>query len=52
MRPLRRAEAALRDERYEAAVTKPGIDLTKSRDAWLFPPSQFQDQHSTARQRE
>jgi hypothetical protein len=35
--PLRRAEAALGDPRYETAVTRLGMDLSTSRDAFLFP---------------
>jgi hypothetical protein len=40
--PLRRAEAALRDERYETAVTRLGVDLTRSRDALILPATQAQ----------
>jgi hypothetical protein len=36
--PLRRAGAALHDNRYEAAVAKLKLDLASSRDALLFPP--------------
>lgn len=48
--PLRRAEAALGDQRYETAVTKLGVDLSKSRDALLFPATHAQDQHSSGLQ--
>jgi hypothetical protein len=35
--PLRRAQAALHDARYDAAVAKLGVDLASSRDALLIP---------------
>ena len=38
--PLRRAEAASHDARYEAAVGKLKIDLPTSRDNLLYPPIQ------------
>ena len=37
--PFRRAEAAYRDARYEAAVAKLRIDLRSNRDCLLFPPT-------------
>ena len=41
--PLRRAEAALGDPRYETAVRKLGADVSRSRDALLFPAIQVPD---------
>ena len=37
----RRAEAALRDKRYETAVQKLGVDLSALRGSLLFPALQF-----------
>jgi len=43
--PLRRAEAALGDPRYETAVRKLGADVSRTRDALLFPATQIPDRH-------
>lgn len=45
--PLRRAAAALRDGRYETAATRLGVDLSRSRDALLFPATATQPAPAT-----